>query len=636
MKIQQFQGGKASRLAPHFLQLNQGVVYENIDNSVGTLTPVKKSLPSGILLDKFQHFYDAQQKWVSSAVRRDYVEYSGDLYWTDRSTQPQKYNGTTQTNLGIAVPSKLTSFTISLAVTPVAEITAKPVLGSGLPKEDMRYIAVNVGSSKVSDPLSFIVRESGKIDTGSVAGGGAIASLVAQMYQAKAEAATTRDIVIKNPVGFTIASGGVDIYRQYQGQYRLVGNLATSSSSLTDNVEDISGNAAFDLANTLPLNGVYQYVLTFVNSVDGTESGPSSLSAELDLSNGGGITINSIPVSADPQVDKKRLYRIGGDLTSLTLVVELTNATTSYVDELADVDLLGTILSTSIALPAPSDLAFLTEAYAMLFAAQGSKLRFTPIGKPDQWPELYFLQFDADITGIAAVTNGILVFTEFKTFIVTGTGPTSLSQQPLTTNQGCLAFESVQVLSGAALWVSSDGICLSNGGEPIVISKDQLGKQTLDVKDSAIHDEVYYALLVDNTMLAYDFAYSKIFKTFSLGNESIVVGNDVLYGWSDGELQTLFASTEYETLKYVSPRFIEGSATEQKTYKNVHVYHKGDIIFKVLIDDVLVATAVLSGEDTTWVKVPQSLQRGNFIQFEIEGAGEVYEIEYIVGRGQNV
>jgi len=635
MKLQQFEGGLATRLRTQFIQVNQGAVYENIDNSVGTLVPVKKSLPSGILLNKFQHFYDAQQEWVSSTVRRDYLEYSGDLYWADRGTQPQKYNGTTQTNLGIAVPSKLTSFTIAAAVAPVVEITANPIAGSGLPKEDTRYIAVNTSATNVSNLLPFTVKASGAVETGVVVAGGAIATTLAKWHQAKITAATTRDIVIKDPVGFTIAANGVDIYRQYQGTYRLVGNLATSSSSLTDNVEDISANAELDESLILPLQGTYQYALTYLNSSDGSESGPSTLSAELDLSDGGSVTVNNIPVSVDPQVDKKRLYRIGGNLTTLTLVVELDNATTSYADLLSDTEVVGTLIDTTIALPAPNNLAYLAQAYAMLFAAQGSKLRFTPIGKPDQWPELYFLQFDADITGIAAVANGLLVFTKFKTFIVTGTGPTSLSQQPLTTNQGCLAFESVQVLSGAALWVSSDGLCLSNGGEPIVISKNQLGKQELVVKDSAIHDEVYYALLADNTMLAYDFAYSKIFKTFSLGNESIVVGNDVLYGWSAGELQTLFTSPGYETLKYVSPRFIEGSVTEQKTYKNVHVYHKGDIIFKVLIDDVLVVTAVLSGEDTTWIKVPQSLQRGNFIQFDIEGTGEVYEIEYIVGRGHN-
>lgn len=629
MKLQQFQGGKATRLRPQFLNLNQAVVYENVDNSAGTLLPVKKSIPSGILLAPFHTFYDAQQQWVDSAIRRDYVEYSRDLYWTDRVSQPQKFDGTTQTNLGIAVPAKLTSFTV-VSIEAVQELTAEAVSGSGLPTRDTFYLAVNVDSGQQSNALPFTVRESGELVTQTLS---SFIESAAQRVQK--ETTLTRDIELKNPVGFTIGSGGVDIYRLYQGTYYIAGNLATDTSTLTDSTEDISANAPFNNGAFTPLQGSYQYQYTYYNSADGTESGPSPFSDLIDTTEGGQITINNIDPSTDPQVDKKRLYRIGGDLTQSTLVVELTNATTSYLDLLNDTDVVGTILETATALPAPNDLAFLTEAYAMLFAAQGSKLRFTPIGKPDQWPELNFLQFDADVTGIAAVTHGILVSTKFKTFIVTGTGPTSLSQQSLTDNQGCLAFESVQAISGAALWVSSDGICLSNGSEPVVISKAALGKQTLDVKDSVIHDEVYYALLADNTMLAYDFAYGQIFKDFNLANESIVVGNDTLYGWSNGELQTLFASTESETLKYTSPRLIEGASTEQKTYKNVRVYHKGDIIIKVLINDILVVTQSLTGEDTVTVKVPQDLQRGTFIQFELEGTGEVYEIEYRTGAQKN-
>ncbi|RKY53162.1 MAG: hypothetical protein DRP93_07025 [Candidatus Neomarinimicrobiota bacterium] len=340
-------------------------------------------------------------------------------------------------------------------------------------------------------------------------------------------------------------------------------------------------------------------------------------------------------MSSDPQVDKKRLYRIGGSLTTQTLVVELDNAVTSYDDVTKDTGVIGTLLEDLDALPAPNDLAYLTEAYAMLFAAQGSKLRFTPIGKPDSWPELYYLQFTSDITGIAEVANGLLVFTKFKTHLVTGTGPLSLSQQPLSNDQGCLAFESVQTISGSALWVSSDGICISSGSQVIVASKDSLGKQSLDVTDSIVYDEAYYALDSFGTMLVYDFAYGKVYKRLKLGNESLAIANDVLYGWTSGELYTLFASANSVSMTYISPRCIEGSGTEQKTYKNVRIYHKGDIIIKIFIDDAEVVTKTLTGEDSTTIKVPQSEQRGFFIQFTVTGTGEVYEIEYIAGSRHN-
>lgn len=630
MKIQQFQGGRSSRLAPHFLQLNQGAVYENVDNSVGTLTPIKESVASGITLDRYATYYEAGAEWVGASVPRDYVEYSGDLYWTDRATLPQKYNGTVQTNLGIAAPAELTNFTIT-TLDSVTEVTFAPnTAGSGLTVQDTYYILVNTTSTTQANGLSAVVRANGKVDYLDTIG-----DVTDILPTAFADTTSTRDIVVKNPVGITIGATGVDVYRLYQGTYRLVGNLATASSSVTDNVEDISANAALDESLYFALQGTYQYQLTYYNSTDGTESGPSPLSDELDLTDGGTVNIIGIPVSTDAQVDKKRLYRIGGNLTTATLVEEIDNATTVYLDNLKDTQVEGSLLTTTDAQPAPSDLAFLTEAYAMFFAAQDDKLRFTPIGKPEQWPALFFLQFDAPITGIAVVTHGILVFTKFKTHIVTGTGPTSLSQQLLTANQGCLAHESIQDISGAALWVSSDGICLSDGNEPTVISKDALGKVSLDIIDSIVYDEAYYALKSDGTALVFDFAYGKIFKDLNLDVYSLAIANDVLYGWRGGELQTLYASETNATMKYMSPRFIEGSVTELKTYKNVRIYSKGDIIIKTYIDDSLIATNVLSGEKSTWIKIPQADQRGYFIQFEIEGSGEVYEIEYITGEMHN-
>jgi hypothetical protein len=637
MKIQQFQGGLATRLRPQFLQQNQGVVYDNIDNSVGTLAPVKKPLATGILLDKFHTYYDAQQMWVSSTTRRDYVEYSGDLYWADRVGRPQKFDGTTQTNLGIIAPPQLTGFT-NTTIPKVQEVTIEPVTGAGLPKEDTTYLLVNSDGVNISNPTMFEVSAVDGLTNIEVTSRGYMLPHSRQGSTAplvRKVAATTRHLEIKEPLGFTIGAGGVEVYRLFRGTFYLVGTLANSASTITDSTYDISGNAVLDEDKYYNLQGTYQYLLTYYNSTNGIESGPSPVSAEQDFTNGGTATLTSLPVSTDAQVDKKRLYRIGGNLSAFTLVTELANATTSYSDTLIDSELDGTLLETADASPAPAGLAYLAEAYAMLFGALGSKVRFTPIGKPSEWPELYFLQFDATITGIVAVTHGILVFTKFKTYIISGTGPTSLSQQTLSNDQGCLAFESAQSISGSALWVSTDGICTSDGNTVTVISKDMLGKRLFNVIDSVVHDEAYYALLSDYAMICFDFAYGKIFKTFSLANQSIVVGNDTLYGWYDGELYEMFAHADSASFSYTSPRFIEGSAVEMKTYKNVRVYHKGDVLVKLLINDVLVATQQMQGEDSSTVKMPQTEQRGTFIQFQLSGTGEVYEIEYITGGRHN-
>ena len=628
MKIQQFQGGLSTRLKPQFLNVNEGVVYENIDNSLGTLSPVKKNLATAIALEQYHTWYDTEQEWVDSTTKRDYLEYKGVLYWTDRVSTPQRYDGSAQTNLGITPPPKLVG-TINYQPAGVKDITVKSVVGTGLPNDTLRYMLVNVDGSEQSNAVEVVVSPtSARLDRSNL--------FEAPEYVfVQSGTLARRDVVIEKPVGITLGSTGVEVYRYYKAQWYRVGVLPNAAATITDNVEDISANPVLDESLFGELQGTYQYQMTYYNSTTGSESGPSPLSDEFALDDGGNVTFTSLPVSSDPQVTHKRLYRIGGNLTSMTRVVELTNATASYTDVLRDTEVEGTILETAIALQAPAGLKFLTEAYAMLFAALGSQLRFTPIGKPDQWPSLYFLEFDANITGLAAVTSGILVFTKFKTYLVTGTGPTSLAQQLISSDQGCIAHESVQVVAGTAMWASTDGICASSGNLPQVISKDKLGKISLDPVDSVIYDENYYVLESDGSALILDYAYGGIYKRLNSDVLSLAVANDVLYGWQSGVLEIISGSDEPASFSYLSPRFIEGSATNSKLYKNIRFFHKGDIMVKVLIDDEVVIEKELTGTDSDTIKVPQEKQRGQYIQVQITGTGEVYEYEYLADHQKN-
>lgn len=632
MKLQQFTGGLATKRRPQFIGVDEAVVYNNIDSHVGTLAPVKAKEATAIVVDQFNTFYNAQQQWVSNTVLTDFLEFQKTLYSTDRVTRPQKFDGTNTFNLGITAPIKLTDFTTNLHPNNVEDLTVRvDPDAAGIPIVDTRYALVNVDSSKFSGALQLLVDTTGRVSVTAQN-----STTVEPVTSVKADPVTeTRKITLKDPKGIIIGGSGVEVYRLFQNKYYRVGVLATASSSLDDTVEDISGNIVLDNAKFGNLVGTLQYVLTYINSAEGVESAISIPSADLDLSDSGDVVLNNLPVSSDPQVDKKRIYRIGGNLTAFTQVVELANTTTSYTDSLKDTDVEGTLVSTVGDGVAPTGLSFLIDAYAMLFGAVGNKLRFTPVGEPDNWPALNFLTYEGDITGLASVANGVLVFTQFRTHLVTGTGPTSLSTQLLSSDQGCIAFESISALGGAAFWLSSDGICASSGGYPEVISKEQLGKFSYDPVDSLVHDEIYYVLHRDGTILAFDFGEGKIFKNFSPNVASIAIANDELYGWSEGILYKLFASATPESLSYTSPRFIEGRSTELKTYKKVYIYSKGDIIINIIINDVIVATESLSGENSHTIQIPQEKQRGFFIQFTITGTGEVYEVEYEVGRRHN-
>ena len=78
-----FSGGLNTRLAPQLIKQDQGVKYQNIDLSLGTLTSVKDKLATAIETEKYATYYNAGEEWVSSSVKTEYLEFQGVLYSTD-------------------------------------------------------------------------------------------------------------------------------------------------------------------------------------------------------------------------------------------------------------------------------------------------------------------------------------------------------------------------------------------------------------------------------------------------------------------------------------------------------------------------------------------------------------------------
>lgn len=628
MKIQQFNGGLSTVLRPQFLELTEAVEYTNIDNAVGTLASVKTKVATAISASAFNYFFDVEGVWFGSGVRRDYVSFQGELYWTD-GTAPKEYRTGDTYNLGIAAPTSepvatpseiledvtTANFEVSQAGDlPIEKVFYKYVNFNGDYYSDVRNISVNIPNSRVENldrtfrDLNFAIR---------------------------AVVPTTASVELFPPEGLEYGSDGVQLYRQYKDKWRLLGTFTDPGvgpiQSITDDVYDISANAELDETKLASVVGDMQYVYTFYNSVTGRESAPSPISVLKEAK--GIVTLTGLQVSSDPQVDTRRIYRVGGNITTFTLVEEIDNTVTSYVDSVKDSDLDGRLLNSTLNTPAPSELKYLTESNAMLFGAEGSKLRFTPVGQPAYWPEVYFLEFYNDITGIGVTASGLLVFTKYKTYIVYGTGPTLLSSQLLDGEQGCLAHASVQQVGSAVMWVSTDGICVSNGSPAQVISQNKLGPIGFDIVDSVVHDQVYYLIGSEGQILAHDYRYNRIFKRLSLGVTSFAKANDKLYGVANGVLNELFKGSELEEFYYKSPRFIEGLFSEDKTYKKVYIYAAGDIIINIFINDLLVFTDTLTGTKKHEIQIDQSKQRGNYIQLEFKGKGEVLEYEYVVGRG---
>lgn len=493
MKLSIFNGGLSKRLASHLIKVNEAVTYSNIDNEKGTLKSVFTNGDTGITLDEYAFYFDAFSSWISSVTERHYVEYQSQLYYTDVTEVPKRYDGTVEYLLGILLPS------------------IKP----------------------------------------------------------------------------TVAVGAVGL-----------------------------------------LTGTYTYVYTFYNSTLGYESQPSPVSLEVTVTSQK-VELTAIGTTTDPQVDKVRIYRVGGAITKFSLVDTINEGTTIYSDNIADTEIEGSSLISADNKQAPSGLKYILEAYSMMFGVLDDKLYFTPIGKLYAWPATYFIDFDKTLIGIAECSLGILAFTTSKTYLITGTSPTSLSKRIFSSNQGCLSYWSIQGYQGNVVWVSSDGFCMIARSSVTVASRDKLGKIDLTITNSVLLDDVYYAQFSDNSIIAIDFRYDQgILKNLSLPTTRLLVGNDKLYGYESGKYYELFNGKNQLSFSYESPTLLDGSYILRKRYKEVLIRCTGDITVEVYISDIKVVEKKFTTLDTHEIKVPQDKQNGYSIKFKIFGIGEVFGLDY--------
>ena len=380
------------------------------------------------------------------------------------------------------------------------------------------------------------------------------------------------------------------------------------------------------------LDATYQYCYTYYNVNDGTESQPSTYSVEIVPAL---QSVNvAVVASSDAQVTNIRVYRIGGDLTAMTLVEEIANTTATYNDNLGDLAVDGHLLDSSGNKEAPTGLKYLTETNAMFFGAVGDKLYYSDIAYVNYWSAFNFIDFPSEITGLAVTQNGGLVFTAYETYIVTGNSPATLSKYLLSANQGCLLHKSIKYSNNTAVWLSSDGICSSQGGEIVVSSRDKLGKLSLsNPKAAIVYDDVYY-LSHDGGTLALDFRFRLAMVNLDVSPEGWHINDDTLYYSLDGDLYSLGTSVSNKELTYRSGNISEGSLSNLKNYKVIYTHSSGTLTLTVYIDDILVSTKILA-EGSTEILVPQDKRLGYYISFGLTGTGTLNELEYKVEGRQN-
>lgn len=239
------------------------------------------------------------------------------------------------------------------------------------------------------------------------------------------------------------------------------------------------------------LTGQYRYRVRFRNPTTGQESeaglvaangvitSPATSLAITTVPNPAAQLVNlaNIPVSPDPQVTMKRLYRTlsGGDGIWYYLA-EITNATTVYVDNTADTG-LGPVMRDLVDDPIP-DSVEIVSVWPQANRLVGIDVDLQAVVysdafdldegffKAESWPtdNLIFVSYDDGdpIRGLAALFGSIFVFKERSVWRIEGVPP-DLTISPVMyrydlTGAGALSHKGILVDQDEALFASQDGM----------------------------------------------------------------------------------------------------------------------------------------------------------------------------------
>lgn len=233
-----------------------------------------------------------------------------------------------------------------------------------------------------------------------------------------------------------------------------------------------------------------KYAVVFKNSTTGHLSDLSPFSASTGPLTSQNIPLSSIPVSADAQVDRKLILATldGGDETTLYLLADLPNATTTLTDNIPDTTLVtqNIYLETDesgvehgVADNTPPPLMTLpTKHKGRLYGAVGQFLYFsknvdevttstgTVAGRYEEcWPATYFMDVSPlaeTITSIFSDGSTLYIATPRHVWRLDGDGPTNFSKPEVIFNEvGVLAHESAKIVfvegqPVGVMWITPD------------------------------------------------------------------------------------------------------------------------------------------------------------------------------------
>lgn len=236
-------------------------------------------------------------------------------------------------------------------------------------------------------------------------------------------------------------------------------------------------------ATTQPELAEYRsYVRTYVTDI-GEEGPPSEPSASLSVAPGQSVNVTGLGLNAGDgtarNITMQRIYRTltGTTGASFQFVVTLPIADASYNDSIAGDELVEVLPSTDW-YPPPAGLRGLRlMANGVMVGFRGNEICFSEPYLPHAWPARYRLTVDYPIVALGSYDTTIVVATQGRPFIITGSHPDSMSQRELDLIEPCVSMRSMASMGHGVIYASANGLVYVGAGRASLITQGLVTRQ---------------------------------------------------------------------------------------------------------------------------------------------------------------
>lgn len=217
-------------------------------------------------------------------------------------------------------------------------------------------------------------------------------------------------------------------------------------------------------------HGTYELRVTYGVSATGAESSASDTAATTVTVNNKAIDWTNVPVSADPQVDRRYLYvRNTATQVNFYRVGTIANNTaTTASTSVADANATIAAPTTSGRDRPPSGIKYLCVHQGRLFAADDSYLYWSELDAPEAFNSLSLARVNAvdgqRITGLISDQETLLIFKEGSVHgLFNGNNPLTWQIRLIDGDYGCVSHRTLLSADKFVYWFSASGLCRTDG-----------------------------------------------------------------------------------------------------------------------------------------------------------------------------